>query len=202
MARTKSKKKTTLRLIGYQRVSTDDQNLNLQRDALEGAGVHPDDIYEDKRSGSRVDRPGLELAIRATRAGEVLVVWRLDRLGRSLKDLIAIAERLEHRKVGLRSLEEQVDTTSAAGRLFFHVMGALAEFERNLIRERTRAGLQAARRRGKKPGRKKKLTTKDLSAAKAMLKDDSLTVEDVARRVGVSPATLYRHVPGGRSAVV
>ena len=99
--------------------------------------------------------------------------------------------------MGLRSLQEQIDTTSASGRLFFHVMGALSEFERNLIRERTRAGLRAARRRGKKPGRKRKLTTKDLTAAKAMLRDDGLTVEDVARRVGVSSATLYRHLPGG-----
>lgn len=198
---TRTKKKSVPRLIGYQRVSTDDQRLILQRDALEGAGVHPDDIYEDKQSGARADRPGLEHAIRATRAGDVFVVWRLDRLGRSLKDLINIAERLECRKVGLRSLQEQIDTTSASGRLFFHVMGALSEFERNLIRERTRAGLRAARRRGKKPGRKRKLSTKDLTAAKAMLQDDGLTVEDVARRVGVSPATLYRHLPGGRSAV-
>ena len=195
------KKKTGQRLIGYQRVSTDDQRLTLQRDALEDAGVYADDIYEDKLSGAKADRPGLDHAIRATRAGDVLVVWRLDRLGRSLKDLIAISEKLEERDVGLRSLQEQVDTTTASGRLFFHMMGALSEFERNLVRERTRAGLLAARRRGKKPGRKQKLSGKDLTAAKAMLRDEELTVEDVARRVGVSPATLYRHLPGGRSAL-
>ncbi len=188
-------------LIGYQRVSTDDQHLHLQRDALVKAGVDPSRIYEDKLSGAKTNRPGLEHAIRAAREGDVLVVWRLDRLGRSLKDLIHIAERLEEKGVGLRSLQEQIDTTSAAGRLFFHMMGALAEFERNLIRERTRAGLDAARRRGKKPGRKRKLREQDLVAAKALLADESITVVEVAERLGVSPATLYRELPGGRSGV-
>ncbi|HEB93133.1 MAG TPA: recombinase family protein [Gammaproteobacteria bacterium] len=189
-------------LIGYQRVSTDDQHLHLQRDALIRAGVDPERIYEDMMSGARADRPGLEHAVRAARRGDVLVVWRLDRLGRSLKDLIGLAERLEDKGVGLRSLQEQIDTTSASGKLFFHMMGALAEFERNLIRERTRAGLEAARRRGKKPGRKRKLNEQDLTAARALLKDDTITVAEVAERLGVSSATLYREIPGGRGAVV
>ncbi len=188
-------------LIGYQRVSTDDQHLHLQRDALIKVGVDPDRIYEDKLSGAKTNRPGLEHAIRAARKGDVLVVWRLDRLARSLKDLIHLAERLEEKGVGLRSLQEQIDTTSAAGRLFFHMMGALAEFERNLIRERTRAGLAAAKRRGKKPGRKRKLKDQDLTAAKALLTDESITVAEVAERLGVSPATLYRELPGGRGGV-
>ncbi len=188
-------------LIGYQRVSTDDQHLHLQRDALLTTGVNPDRIYEDKLSGAKTNRPGLEHAIRAARKGDVLMVWRLDHLARSLKDLIHLAERLEEKGVGLRSLQEQIDTTSAAGRLFFHMMGALAEFERNLIRERTRAGLDAARRRGKKPGRKRKLGEQDLVAAKALLADESITVVEVAERLGVSPATLYRELPGGRGGV-
>jgi DNA invertase Pin-like site-specific DNA recombinase len=131
-----SKKKATRKsgggrptLVGYQRVSTDDQNLELQQDALLGAGVHTERIYEDMLS---TDRPGLEFAIRACREGDVLVVWRLDRLGRSLKDLIAIVERLEERRVGLRSLHENIDTTTASGRLFVHIMGALSEFEQQL----------------------------------------------------------------------
>ena len=126
-------------LIGYARISTDDQNLALQHDALAAAGCEK--IYEDRISGARAERPGLALALEVARAGDTLVVWRLDRLGRSLKDLIALAERLEQRKVGLRSLKEALDTTSSGGRLIFHMFGALAEFERDLIRERTRAGL-------------------------------------------------------------
>jgi DNA invertase Pin-like site-specific DNA recombinase len=211
MRETKKKKTTTKKrvaaakskptLIGYQRVSTDDQKLELQKDALHAAGIHSDHIYEDKLSGAKIDRPGLEHAIRACRAGGVLVVWRLDRLGRSLKDLIAIVERLEERGVGLRSLQEQIDTLSASGRLFFHIMGALAEFERNLARERTRAGLLAARRRGKKPGRKKRFTDTQVKAARAMLKAGELTVAEVAGELKVSPATLYRYFPGGREAI-
>ena len=187
-------------LIGYARVSTDDQNLALQRDALLAAGVAPERLYEDRISGARADRPGLEHALKACRPGDVLVVWRLDRLARSLGDLIRIAERLEASGVGLRSLQEHIDTTSAAGKLFFHVMGALAEFERNLIRERTKAGLEAARRRGRKPGRKPKMGERELEAARTLLRESTLTVREIARQLGVSPATLYRHLPGGRRA--
>ena len=186
-------------LIGYQRVSTVDQNLDLQRSALIEAGVDPQHIYEDHLSGARSDRPGLTACLKAVRPGDVLVVWRLDRLARSLRDLIRIADELEHQGVGLRSLHEQIDTTSATGRLFFHLMGALAEFERNLIRERTKAGLDAARKRGRKPGRKRKLSDKQIQMARALLKDGTLTVREIAGQLGVSPATFYRYFPGGRA---
>ena len=186
-------------LIGYQRVPTDDQKLELQRDALTDAGVHPDNLYEDKMSGAKADRPGLELAIRACREGDVLVVWRLDRLGRGLKDLIKLVERLEERSVGLRSLHESIDTTSASGRLFFHIMGSLAEFERNLIRERTKAGLMAANRRGRLPGRKRSFTETEKKAARALLDAGELTVNEICAQLKVSPATFYRYFPGGRA---
>ena len=183
-------------LIGYQRVSTVDQNLDLQRSALIEAGVDPQHIYEDHLSGARSDRPGLTACLKAVRPGDVPVVWRLERLARSLRDLIRIADELEHQGVGLRSLHEQIDTTSATGR---HLMGALAEFERNLIRERTKAGLEAARKRGRKPGRKRKLSDKQIQMARALLKDGTLTVREIAGQLGVSPATFYRYFPGGRA---
>src|SRR5690606_21306163 len=136
--------------IGYARVSTDDQNLSLQLDALAKAGC--DKIYEDRMSGAKAARPGLQLALEVARAGDVLVVWRLDRLGRSLKDLIEMVSQMEARGVGFQSLQESVDTTSSGGKLIFHIFGALAEFERQLIRERTQAGLTAARARGRRGG--------------------------------------------------
>ena len=187
-------------LVGYARVSTDDQNLDLQLSALRGTGCER--VCEDRSSGARANRPGLTQALDVVRKGDVLVVWRLDRLARSLKDLIAIGEQLEAAGVGLRSLQESIDTTTATGRLFFHIMGALGEFERNLIRERTRAGLEAARKRGKVGGRPRALSDGDLKATRALLASDDMSVEEVARRVGVSPATLYRYIPGGRSSVL
>jgi len=186
-------------IVGYQRVSTDDQDLSLQRDALIEAGVDPAHIYEDHRSGANPERPGLTACLKALRSGDILVVWRLDRLARSLRDLIRIADELEERNVGLRSLQEQIDTTTATGRLFFHLMGALAEFERNLIRERTMAGLEAARKRGRKPGRKRKLSPKQIQIGEALLRDVNLTVQEIAGQLSVSPATFYRYFPGGRS---
>ena len=152
-------------LIGYARVSTDDQTLDLQRDALQDAGCER--IFEDHASGAG-DRPGLRDALTHLRAGDALVVWRLDRLGRSLKDLIARAEALRTQGVGLRSLKEAIDTDSSSGQLIFHIFGALAEFERALIRERTQAGLQAARARGRKGGRPKRLDAEQRAHAVAL----------------------------------
>ena len=188
-------------LIGYARVSTDDQRLDLQRDALTNAGVDPQCTYEDKLSGARADRPGLAAALKAARDGDTLVIWRLDRLGRSLKELLALADDLKQRGIQLRSLTEHVDTSTPGGELVFHMFGAIAQFERNLTRERVRAGLNAARSRGKLGGRPPILKPKDLAAIKALLKDGDLTIREVAERLGMSVASLYRYVPGGKSAV-
>ena len=180
-------------LIGYARISTDDQNLALQHDALTAAGCEK--VYEDRISGARAERPGLALALEVARAGDTLVVWRLDRLGRSLKDLIALAERLERQKVGLRSLKEALDTASSGGRLIFHMFGALAEFERDLIRERTHAGLAAARARGRVGGRPKKLADpKTLALAQKLYDDGQTDVATICRTLGIARATLYRSV--------
>jgi DNA invertase Pin-like site-specific DNA recombinase len=185
--------------IGYCRVSTVDQNPDLQRDALSNAGCER--IFEDRMSGSKKDRPGLQEALDFVRKGDGITVWRLDRLGRSLKDLLTIVADLEERGVGLRSLTESIDTSSSGGRLVFSVFGAVAQFERDIIKERTLAGLEAARRRGRIGGRPRVLNERDLVAAKAMLTDDDLTVAEVAERLGVSIPTLYRNLPGGRSAL-
>jgi DNA invertase Pin-like site-specific DNA recombinase len=186
-------------LIGYARVSTRDQTRALQLDALKAAGCER--VFEETASGAQKDRPQLAAAIAYARRGDALVVWKLDRLARSMRQLIDTIDHLQEREIGFHSLTENVDTTSSGGRLVFHLFGALAEFERSIIRERSRAGLDAARARGRIGGRRPALTDKDLSAARAMLRDDSLTVGEVARRLGVAPATLYRHIPGGRSAI-
>ncbi len=186
--------------IGYARVSTDDQDLSLQFDALEGAGVERRRIYTDTASAA-TQRPGLNEALRALRPGDQLVVWRLDRLARSVRELESLADRLAAEGVELRALQEQIDTSTASGRLFFHIMAALSEFERNLIRERTQAGLKAARKRGRKPGRKRKLTDADIRRARAMLHDESLTIREIRESLGVSEATFYEYFPGGRSGV-
>lgn len=178
--------------IGYARVSTDDQCLDLQRDALRKAGCAA--VYEDTASGKNAARPELEQCRKALRAGDTLAVWRLDRLGRSLSDLVQIVTELERAGVGFESLTEKIDTTSASGKLMFHVFAALAEFERNLIRERTRAGLAAARARGRNGGRRPKLDAHQVREIKAMLRDPAIPVADVARRYGVSRTTLYKHV--------
>ena len=188
-------------LIGYARVSTTDQDLSLQLDALQAAGCEK--ILTDTKSGARTNRPGLHTALEFVRKGDVLVVWRLDRLGRSLRDLLDIAHQLDERGIGLRSLTESLDTSTPGGRLIFQVFGAIAEFERNLIRERTTAGLVAARARGRKGGRPRSLSEKDLAVAEAMLAKPEITVAEVAERLGTSPATLYRYLPrGGRSALL
>ena len=182
----------TAQRIGYARVSTDDQHLDLQRDALKKAGCSV--IYEEAASGKSTVRPELEQCRKALREGDTLVVWRLDRLGRSLPDLVQIVAELEQRGVGFESLTEKIETDSAAGRLVFHVFAALADLERNLIRERTNAGLAAARARGRAGGRKPKLDDKQVREIKALLRDPDIQVADVARRYGVSRTTIYKHV--------
>jgi DNA invertase Pin-like site-specific DNA recombinase len=188
-------------LFGYARVSTDDQKLDLQHDALIHAGVERERIFEDKLSGMKADRPGLVSVLKAVREGDTLVIWRLDRLGRSLKELIAMAEDLKRKGVQLRSVTEGIDTTTIGGELLFHLFGAIAQFERNLIRERTRAGLASARAKGKVGGRPPAMKAKDIAMAKALLRDPDITVREVAGRLGVPVGTLYRHLPGGRSGL-
>jgi DNA invertase Pin-like site-specific DNA recombinase len=178
----------TMAMIGYARVSTQDQNLSLQLDALQAAGCKP--IYEDRASGAKANRPGLAAAIAYVRDEDVLVVWKLDRLGRSLTHLIDTVTALEARGVGLRSLTEAIDTTTPGGRLIFHVFGALGQFERDLIRERTRAGIAAAASRGRKGGRKPSMNDEKLRRARALL-ELGLTVREAATRLKVGKTALY-----------
>lgn len=166
--------------------------MDLQRDALKRVGCN--EIYEEKASGKSADRPELEHCLRALRPGDTLTVWRLDRLGRSLKDLVRIVADLEARDVGFESVTEKIDTTSAAGKLIFHVFASLAEFERALVRERTNAGLAAARARGRNGGRPPALNAQQLREIKALLRDPDIRVTDVAKRYGVGRATIYKHV--------
>ena len=188
-------------LVGYARVSTQDQNLDLQITALKEAGCQK--IFTEKASGAQRDRPELIAAMNYIRPGEdVLVIWKLDRLARSLKQLIETVEKLETQKIGLLSLTESINTTTSGGRLIFHIFASLAEFERSIIRERTNAGLKAARQNGRIGGRPSSLTEKDLAVAKTLLQDISITVEDVAKRMQVAPSTLYRYFQGGRSSLV
>ena len=182
--------------VGYARISTADQNLDLQRDALTKAGCER--LFEDQASGSRADRPGLAEAIEFARKGDTLVVWRLDRLGRSLPHLLDVVGGLAERGVGFRSLTESIDTTTSGGKLVFHVFGAIAEFERSLIRERTHAGLKAARARGRVGGRPRAMTDGKIAAARRLLQDGT-PVRDVAEALGLSVPTLYRWCPAGAS---
>ena len=175
--------------IGYARVSTTDQNPALQRDALQAAGCEK--IHTDKASGATVDRPALRKALASLNAGDVLIVWKLDRLGRSLSHLIEVTNDLAGRGVGFRSLSEAIDTTTPQGKLMLHVIGALAEFERSLITERTRAGLMAAKKRGAKLGRKPSLTATQIKHARKLLADGERPL-GVAESFGVHRATLYR----------
>lgn len=179
-------------LIGYARVSTSDQKAALQLDALKAAGCER--VFTDKGlSGSTTDRPGLTKAIKALSAGDTLVVWKLDRLGRSLAHLVQTIADLGEREIGFRSLSDPIDTASAGGRLVLHIMGALAEFERSLVVERTQAGLQAAKRRGQKLGRPPSLTPEQITHARGLL-DAGEQGRTVARIVGTSRATLYRAI--------
>lgn len=175
--------------IGYARVSTDDQNLNLQRDALRDAGCEP--VFEDQVFGMAVRRPSLEQALAHLKAGDNLVVWRLDRLGRTLPHLIEMIRQIGEKGAGFRSLTESIDTTTAGGQLYFHMMGALAEFERALIVERTRAGMKAAKARGIEVGRKPALTSAQISHARQLV-DQGESPASVARSMKVGRSTLYR----------
>jgi len=181
-------------LIGYARVSTNDQTLNLQLDALKQ--VKCEQVYTDTASGSLADRPGLTEALSHLREGDTLVVWRLDRLGRSLRELIDRITQLNDRKVGFRSLTEQIDTTTSGGKLIFHIFGALAEFERDVIRERTNAGLAAARSRGKVGGRRRSLSQKDIALVKKLHADKGTAIADICRSFNISRWTLRRYVKG------
>ncbi len=181
-------------LIGYARVSTADQTLDLQLDALKKAGCSK--IFTDTASGAKAERTGLHEALTYLRENDILVVWRLDRLGRSLEDLIDIISQLDQRKIGFKSLTENIDTTTSGGKLIFHIFGALAEFERNLIKERTNAGLTAARTRGIKGGRPKSLTDKKVEMARKLYEDKSNSIEEICKTLGISRMTLWRYVKG------
>ena len=179
-------------LIGYARVSTTDQTLDLQEDALEKAGCER--IFTDTASGAKAERAGLDEAISHLREGDTLVVWRLDRLGRSLNHLIETITGLQSRKIGFKSLTESIDTTTSGGKLIFHIFGALAEFERDIIRERTQAGLTAARARGRKGGRPKALTAKTAQQLQTLYNDKTNTIDEICRTLKISRATLYRYI--------
>ncbi|MDF7786527.1 recombinase family protein [Pantoea stewartii] len=179
-------------LIGYVRVSTNDQNTDLQRNALKSANC--EQIFEDKISGKTSERPGLKRALRTLKAGDTLVVWKLDRLGRSMRHLVMLTEELRERGVNFRSLTDSIDTSTPMGRFFFHVMGALAEMERELIVERTRAGLSAAREKGRIGGRRRIMTPDVVERAKRMLTNGA-TRYQVALVLDISVKTLYRYLP-------
>lgn len=181
-------------LIGYARVSTNEQNLDLQEDALRKAACEK--IFSDKLSGVNDERPGLAKALEISRAGDTLVVWKLDRLGRSLSHLVKTIDDLKEQGIGFQSLQENIDTTSGVGKLLFHIFASLAEFERDIIRERTMAGLAAARARGRLGGRPKVLDDKKVSLAKAMYKDKNTSVKDICATLGVSKSTFYRYLDG------
>jgi DNA invertase Pin-like site-specific DNA recombinase len=182
--------------IGYARVSTQDQNLALQKTALNEAGCEK--IFEDQSSGHKMDRPGLAQALEQLRPGDTLVIWKLDRLGRSLKHLITLVEDLSARGVNFRSLTDNIDTTTTAGRFFFHVMVSLAQMERELIVERTRAGLKAARDMGRVGGRRRLMTASKIEAARQLLAGGT-PAREVAANLGVSVPTLYRHLPASNN---
>ncbi len=179
-------------LIGYARVSTHDQTLNLQLDALKKSGCEK--IFTDTASGSQAERKGLEDALAFARVGDTIVVWRLDRLGRSLRHLIETITHLAERQIGFKSLTENIDTTTSGGKLIFHVFGALAEFERDIIKERTQAGLLASRARGRVGGRPRALTPKEIVIAQALYADPDKSIKDICQALRISKMTLYRYV--------
>lgn len=185
-------------LIGYARVSTEDQNLDLQRDALKAAGCKK--VYEEKESGrAGTKRPALEEALKFLRAEDQLVVWKIDRLGRSLREMLDTAHMLQERGVKLRSLTEQMDTETATGRLMFNFLGTIAEYFLDLNRERTNAGLKAALARGRKGGRPRSLSAADIEAGKAMLAAGTISVAEIAKRLGVGRTAFYSYFPQARA---
>ena len=179
-------------LIGYARVSTPDQLLDLQKDALAKAGCR--EVFEDVASGAKVSRDGLDRALKYLRRGDTLVVWRLDRLGRSLRHLVDVVADLQAREIGLQSLQENINTVTASGKLFLHVFGALAEFERELVRERTIAGLRAAADRGRKGGRPRLMDARQVQLARTLHKEKAIPIGEICRTLGVSKGTLYRNL--------
>jgi DNA invertase Pin-like site-specific DNA recombinase len=183
-------------LVGYTRVSTAEQSLALQRDALLAAGVEAERIYEDTCSGAVADRPGLARALDVVRAGDALVVWKLDRIGRSLAHMVELVGSLQAHGIGLKVLTGGVDTTTATGRLVFGIFAILAEFEKDLLHERTMAGLAAARARCRTGGRPPLMTRAKLRTAMAMMADQANAASDVAEQLGISTSTLYAYVDG------
>ncbi len=183
--------------IGYARVSTPDQRLDVQHEALRGSGCEK--VFDDTASGRARDRPGLQRALDQLRAGDTLVVWKLDRLGRTVKQLVDLVSRLEAEEVNFMSLTDSIDTSTPAGRFFFHVMASLAEMERELTAERTRAGLETARRHGRVGGRRRIMTDSKVKAAKQLLSRRH-PPREVASNLGVSIATLYRWVPASATS--
>ncbi len=177
-------------LVGYARVSTEDQTMAPQTDALTAVGCER--LFTDVASGTRTARSGLEQALAFCRPGDILMVWKLDRLGRSMSHLIETIRTLDQRGIGFHSLTEHIDTTTAGGRLIFHIFGALAEFERDLMRERTRVGLQAARARGRKGGRPA-VSRETQAMAQALLADKRLSVKQICERLGIAKSTLYKY---------
>jgi DNA invertase Pin-like site-specific DNA recombinase len=184
------------RLIGYARVSTDDQDLTLQIDSLLGLGVSRDEIFTDKVSGGKTERPGLDSCLAHLQQGDTLVVWRLDRLGRSMHHLVELVDELRNRGIGFRSVSDGfIDTTSASGELIFHIFSALAQFERRLIQERTKAGLAAARARGRFGGRPPiDLDQAKVRAARRLHEDHTLNIDDICKTLNISKSTYYRYV--------
>jgi DNA invertase Pin-like site-specific DNA recombinase len=183
-------------LIGYARVSTTDQNLDLQNDALKAAGCER--LFTDTASGARAERPGLTQALRECRTGDTLVVWKLDRLGRSLPHLVETVGNLASRDVGFKSLQESIDTTTSSGKLIFNIFASLAEFERDIIRERTNAGLAAARARGRKGGRPRSVDAKKVKAALSLRNDKTHTIKEICDTLKISRNTYYKYVRHGK----
>jgi DNA invertase Pin-like site-specific DNA recombinase len=185
-------------LIGYSRVSTQDQNLQLQQDALKEAKCER--IFEDKMSGAKADRPGLRDAIAYARPGDTIVIWKLSRLSRSLKQLIETVQLFEERQIHLKSINESLDTSTPTGKLLFHIIASFAQFERDNLVETTKAGLVAARARGKLGGRPRKLDAKKVAQAKAMYQDRNIPVTQICDTLGISRATFYNYVKGEPTA--